>query len=77
MNEAIGKITFDILVPIPLSAQRLYERGFNQVRGVNYRIRQYSQPRCLQESTRKNNRKSPGQNEFIFPRSFSLLQTLI
>ncbi|WP_335871557.1 ComF family protein [Bacillus sp. 2205SS5-2] len=34
MKKKIASFSYDELVPIPVSSQRLYERGFNQVEGM-------------------------------------------
>lgn len=34
LQQRLAKMTYDLLVPIPLSAERLYERGFNQAEAL-------------------------------------------
>jgi competence protein ComFC len=34
LKQELSKLTFDYLVPIPLSEERLYERGFNQAEAL-------------------------------------------
>lgn len=34
IKVALAKLEFDLLVPVPLSSERLYERGFNQAEAL-------------------------------------------
>jgi competence protein ComFC len=38
LNKAVKEIKYDLLVPIPLSEERLNERGFNQSEGLIFEI---------------------------------------
>ena len=69
LRQVLSKLTYDVLVPIPLSNERLYERGFNQAeRWLLKRRRQSSG--SLHESIQKNNQRKKEQNESIWNRYF-------
>lgn len=58
MKEALCKITFDFLVPIPLSAERLYERGFNQAEALIIESGYTSTPLLTRIHSEKQSKKS-------------------
>ncbi|MDF2857097.1 MAG: phosphoribosyltransferase [Neobacillus sp.] len=58
INEALGKMKFDMLVPIPLSAERLYERGFNQSESLIIESGHHITPLLTRIHAEKQSKKS-------------------
>jgi competence protein ComFC len=58
IKEALCKMNFDYLVPIPLSGQRLYERGFNQTEALIIESDYPSTPLLKRIHSEKQSKKS-------------------
>lgn len=58
VNQLIRSLDFDIAVPIPLSKERLYERGFNQAKAIATEARIVTTDLLSRTHTEKQAKKS-------------------
>lgn len=61
LNKVVKKLTFDLLVPVPLSEERLYERGFNQSEALIIEAGLKSTFVLKRTHTEKQSKKSRGE----------------
>lgn len=74
ISEQIQKIEYDLLVPIPLSEERLYERGFNQAESLIIEAGFAPTNLLTRVHTEKQSKKT--RNERIhLPQVFQIAQT--
>lgn len=73
-NKAIARIEYDLLVPIPLSSERLYERGFNQTEALIQEAGRVAHPLLKRIHSEKQAKKSRSER-IQSPNVFTLNDT--
>lgn len=73
-NRTIARIEYDLLVPIPLSSERLYERGFNQTEALIQEAGRVAHPLLKRIHSEKQAKKSRSER-IQSPNVFTLNDT--
>lgn len=73
LQKKMAQMTYDLLLPIPLSAERLYERGFNQAEALISESG-FTPARCLTRIHSEKQSKKSRLERIHFPQVFQLAE---